>query len=60
MFARLAGDVARELVVEATKDVAIVVAAPLEAEEGAVLGGRDKVERAVEAWVVSLGDVDFR
>ncbi len=59
VLTRAAGDVARKLVVETPKDVAVVVAAPLEAEERSVLGGRDEVERAVEARIVGLGDVDL-
>ena len=59
MDTRPPGNVARELVIEAAKDLAVVVAAPLEAEERPVLGGRDKIERTVEARIVGLGDVNF-
>src|SRR5256885_4343218 len=55
-----AGDVARQLVVEAAHYLAVVVTATLEAEERAVLGGRYKVETAVEARIVCLGDVNLR
>ena len=57
--ARLPGNVAWKLVVEAAEDLAIVIAAPLEAEERPVLGGRDKIERAVEARIVGLSDVNL-
>ena len=57
--ARPPGNVARQLVIEAAEDFAIVVAAPLEAEERPVLGGRDKIKRAVEARIVGLGDINL-